>query len=81
MGAVTGGFKNHKTGTRRTWRSVFLYILMTYSGGGYGMRVTVAIKEVYKEGVSAVYATQNQYEDVTGKFRDFNFNHLDLLLN
>jgi hypothetical protein len=53
----------------------------TYSGGGYGKRVTVAVKEVYKEGVSVVYATQNKYEYVTGKFRDFNFKRLDLLLN
>ena len=53
----------------------------TYSGGVPGVRVTVAIKEVYKEGVAAVYATQNQYEDVKGKFRDGDFNHLELRLN
>ena len=53
----------------------------TYSGGGYGMRVTVAIKEVNKEGVAAVYATQNKYEDVKGRFLGGDFNHLELLLD
>jgi hypothetical protein len=55
----------------------------TYSGDGYGLRVTVAIKEIYKDkkGVAAVYATQNKYEEVKGKFRDWDFKHLDLLLN
>lgn len=52
----------------------------TYSGGGYGMRVTIAIKEVNKEGVAAIYATQNKYEDVKGKFLGGDFNHLELLL-